>query len=209
MFALRQRYSIESGCLKTDMATWVISTIESTGYLGIALLMFLENVFPPIPSEVIMPVAGFMVTERKLSFTGVVLAGTAGSLLGALPPYYLGRLIGENRVKRLADRYGRWLTVSRQDIERAKVWFDKHGGQAVLICRVVPAIRSIISIPAGMERMNLGLFLTYTAIGSAIWTTLLTYLGYFLGKEFEAVGKYLNMFPQRSSGSSWSFTLCV
>ena len=90
-----------------------------------------------------MPVAGFMVTERKLSFTGVVLAGTAGSLLGALPPYYLGRLIGENRVKRLADRYGRWLTVSRQDIERAKVWFDKHGGQAVLICRVVPAIHHI------------------------------------------------------------------
>jgi len=112
------------------MAGWVIDLIRSTGYFGIVLLMFVENVFPPIPSEVIMPLAGFMVSQGKLSLAGIVLAGTIGSVLGALPLYYLGRVVGEDRLKEWADRHGGWLTVSRKDIERAKAWFDRHGGFA-------------------------------------------------------------------------------
>ena len=174
------------------MADWVISLISSAGNLGIICLMFLENVFPPIPSEVIMPLAGYMVSQGKLSFVAVVLSGTAGSVLGALPLYYIGRFYGEKRLKKLADRHGRWLTVSRHDIERAKGWFDRHGAAAVLFCRVVPGIRSLISIPAGINRMHLVPFLAYTAIGSAVWTTLLTWLGYSLGSNFKQVDKFLN-----------------
>jgi len=175
------------------MAEWVIDTIYSLGYLGIVLLMFVENVFPPIPSEVIMPLAGFMVTQGKLSFAGIVAAGTVGSVLGALPLYYVGRLINERSLKELADRHGRWLTISRKDIERAKEWFDKHGPATVLLCRLVPAIRSLISIPAGIARMNLALFLAYTTIGTALWTGLLAYLGYFLGSNFARVSEYLDL----------------
>ncbi len=166
--------------------------IYATGYFGIGLLMFIENVFPPIPSEIIMALAGYMVTQGKLSFVGVVVAGTVGSVLGALPFYYLGRVISEDRLKRLADKHGRWLTVSREDIERATSWFDRHGGLAVFFCRLVPGIRSLISIPAGIDRMNLVAFLAYTTIGAAIWTALLAYLGYLLGSNFREVGDYLD-----------------
>jgi len=108
------------------MAKWVINTIQSTGYFGIVCLMFLENVFPPIPSEVIMPLAGFLVAEGKQNFAGVVIAGMVGSVLGALPLYYAGYLLGEERLKAFADKHGRWLTISRDDLERAKKWFDQH-----------------------------------------------------------------------------------
>ena len=115
------------------MASWIIAFISSTGYIGILLLMLIENVFPPIPSELIMPLAGFMVAQEKLTFLGTVLAGMAGSVLGALPFYYAGKKLGEERVKRFADQYGRWLTLSRQDIERASRWFHKHGSAAVML----------------------------------------------------------------------------
>jgi membrane protein DedA with SNARE-associated domain len=114
------------------MADWVIRTIESTGYLGIIFLMFLENVFPPIPSEVIMPLAGFMAAEGKHNLLGVVASGAIGSVLGALPLYYAGYFLGEERLKAFADKHGRWLTVSREDLEKAKKWFDQHGRLAVL-----------------------------------------------------------------------------
>jgi membrane protein DedA with SNARE-associated domain len=150
------------------MAKWVINTIQSTGYFGIVFLMFLENVFPPIPSEVIMPLAGFLVAEGKQNFAGVVIAGIVGSVLGALPLYYAGYLLGEERLKAFADKHGRWLTISRDDLERAKNWFDQHGKLAVLICRLVPGIRSLISIPAGIAKMNMAAFLFYTSVGAGI-----------------------------------------
>src|SRR5687768_12601891 len=128
------------------MARRDMDVMPSTGYAGIVFLMCLENVVPPIPSELIMPLAGYLAGSGKLSFIGVVIAGTAGSMLGALPLYYMGRKLGEERLKHLADRYGRWLTVSRKDIERAKGWFDRHGGATVLFCRLIPGIRSLISI---------------------------------------------------------------
>ena len=174
------------------MADWVISTIESTGYLGIIFLMFLENVFPPIPSEVIMPLAGFMVAEGKQNLIGIIIAGTVGSVLGALPLYYAGFFLGEERLKKFADKHGRWLTVSRDDLERAKKWFNRHGRLAILLCRLVPGVRSLISIPAGIAKMNLASFLFYTAIGAGIWTALLAFAGYILGAKFEQVGEYLN-----------------
>ena len=174
------------------MASWVISFITSAGLGGIILLMFLENVFPPIPSEIIMPLAGYLSTQGKMSFFGIVIAGTIGSVLGALPLYYLGRAFGERRLKRLADRHGRWLTVSRHDIDRAQSWFGRHGGGAVFFGRLVPGIRSLISIPAGIQKMNLAVFLAYTAVGSAIWTTLLAALGYWLGSSYGSVSTYLD-----------------
>lgn len=174
------------------MADWVIGTIESTGYIGIIFLMFLENVFPPVPSEVIMPLAGFMVAEGKHNLLGVIVSGATGSVLGALPLYYAGYFLGEERLKAFADKHGRWLTVSREDLERAKKWFDQHGKLAVLICRLVPGIRSLISIPAGIAKMNMASFLCFTAIGAALWTALLAFAGYILGEKFEKVGEYLN-----------------
>jgi membrane protein DedA with SNARE-associated domain len=174
------------------MADWVIRTIESTGYLGIIFLMFLENVFPPIPSEVIMPLAGFMVAEGKQNLMGIIIAGTVGSVLGALPLYYAGFFLGEERLKQFADKHGRWLTISRDDLERAKKWFNRHGGLAVLLCRLVPGVRSLISIPAGIARMNVASFLFYTALGAGIWTALLAFAGYLLGAKFAQVGEYLN-----------------
>ncbi len=165
----------------------------SAGYFGIVFLMFIENVFPPIPSEFIMPLAGFMVTDGKFSLIGVVIAGTVGSVLGALPLYYLGAKLGEDRLKQFAEKHGRWLTLSPNDIDRADAWFDRHGAIAVLLCRLVPGIRSFISIPAGFNRMNLASFLFFTLIGAAIWTSILAYAGYVLGTNFRQIGEYLDV----------------
>lgn len=169
-----------------------MNLINSTGYLGIVALMFIENLFPPIPSEYIMPLAGFMAAEEKLSLIGIIIAGTIGSVLGALPLYYCGRKLGAERLKKFAGRHGRWLALSSGDIERANGWFDRHGGSAVLLCRLIPGIRSLISIPAGINRMNLFSFLFFTTIGAAIWTSVLAYAGYLLGSNFRAVEKYFD-----------------
>jgi membrane protein DedA with SNARE-associated domain len=149
-----------------------MNLMGSTGYFGIILLMFLENVFPPIPSEYIMPLAGFMVMQDKFSLAGIIIAGTLGSVLGALPLYLLGKRLGEEGLKDFAERRGRWLTLTADDVTRANGWFDKYGGTAVLLCRLVPGIRSLISIPAGINRMNMFSFLFFTTIGSAVWTTV-------------------------------------
>jgi membrane protein DedA with SNARE-associated domain len=174
------------------MASWVMQMMSATGYVGLVLLMVLENVFPPIPSEVIMPLAGFMAAQDRLSLLGVIVAGTLGSVLGALPLYYVGRKIGEERLKGFADRHGRWLTLSREDLDSAKQWFDRHGGLAVFLCRLVPGVRSLISIPAGIEGMPLAPFLLYTTIGAGLWTALLTLAGYGLGANFRQVETYLD-----------------
>ena len=170
-----------------------MNTIASTGYFGVVFLMFIENVFPPIPSEFIMPLAGFMAADDKFSLIGVIVAGTLGSVFGALPLYYLGAKLGEERLKRLAERHGRWLTVSPEDVDRANKWFDRHGAFAVLFCRLVPGIRSFISIPAGINRMNLASFLLFTIIGASVWTSILAYAGYVLGTNFRQVGEYLDI----------------
>ncbi|MDP5338049.1 MAG: DedA family protein [Nodularia sp. (in: cyanobacteria)] len=175
------------------MLEWIINTINSLGYWGIALLMFIENLFPPIPSELIMPLAGFTAraTPDKLNIFGVFFAGLLGSVVGALVWYYPGKFLSEQRLITLADKYGKWLTISGQDITKAKNWFDNQGSKAVFIGRLVPGVRTLISVPAGISNMHLLPFVFYTTLGSAVWVGLLTYLGYVLGSQYELVEKYL------------------
>jgi membrane protein DedA with SNARE-associated domain len=173
------------------MLQWIEETINNLGYIGILLLMALENVFPPIPSELIMPLAGFTASRGELSFIGVILAGTAGSVIGAIPLYFLGKWIGVERLKDWSDRHGKWILLSKKDIERVDAWFDQRGHIAVLVCRVIPGIRSLISIPAGFAGMNFPEFLLYTAIGASIWTTLLALAGKVLENNYEKVDAYL------------------
>jgi membrane protein DedA with SNARE-associated domain len=174
------------------MLEWITGLMNSMGYIAIVFLMFMENVFPPIPSELIMPLAGFTATQGKLSLVGVIVAGTIGSVLGVLPLYYVGKTIGEARLKTWADKYGKWLTVSGSDIENATRWFEQHGTIAVLIGRLVPGVRSLIAVPAGIAHMNLGVFLLYSALGSGLWTALLGYFGFLLGENYSKVENYLS-----------------
>lgn len=173
------------------MVEWITSTMTSMGYVGIALLMFAENLFPPIPSELIMPLAGFTVAQGKMNLVLAVIAGLVGTMLGALPWYYAGKLLGEERLKSLADKYGKWIAISSRDIDKADNWFDRHGAKAVLFCRLVPGVRTLISLPAGLSEMSLVPFLIYSTIGSALWIFALTYAGYLLGDNYDRVDEYL------------------
>jgi membrane protein DedA with SNARE-associated domain len=173
------------------MLEWITNIMNSLSYVGIGLLMFLENLFPPIPSELIMPLAGFTVARGKLQFAPVVVAGVVGTVLGALPWYYAGMLLGEKRLQRLANRYGKWLGISAKDIGKARSWFYKHGNKAVFFCRLVPGVRTLISIPAGMSSMPLVPFLLYSTLGTLLWVSLLTYAGYVLGENYVLVDEYL------------------
>jgi membrane protein DedA with SNARE-associated domain len=166
--------------------------ISSAGYPGIALLMLLENVLPPLPSELIMPMAGFVAANGQLSLVGVIIAGTLGSVVGALPWYYLGKVLGHERLKQWAGRHGRWLTLEPKDVDRAAGWFEQHCAKAVFFGRLVPAVRTLISVPAGLFGMSLGRFLTYTSLGSALWSSALAYAGYSLRDDYEQVEHWLN-----------------
>ena len=174
------------------MFDWVTNLIDSMGAFGVALLMFLENVFPPIPSELIMPLAGFNAARNTMSLPVVILAGSAGSLAGAYLWYWIGRRIGLKRLRHLSQRHGRWLAVSPEEFDRANGWFDRHGGSAVLFGRVIPTVRTFISVPAGVRRMPRGWFLGLSALGTVIWTSLLTLAGYWLEGGYEAVSEWLN-----------------
>lgn len=173
------------------MVEWITNMMNSLGYLGVGILMFLENLFPPIPSELIMPLAGFMVAKQGWNFALAVFAGVVGTVLGALPWYYAGKLVGEPRLRDLADRYGKWLTISGKDIDKANYWFNRHGTKAVLLCRLVPGVRTLISLPAGINGMPMIPFLAYSTLGTTIWVTFLTALGYVLGDNYELVDEYL------------------
>jgi|SRR5262245_20555053 membrane protein DedA with SNARE-associated domain len=174
------------------MFDWIVAVLDRAGYPGIALLMFLENVFPPIPSELIMPLVGFTAARGEFSLPLAVLSGSLGSLAGAFLWYLIGLRFGRARVERLAERHGRWLTLSAADIERASVWFKRYGGAAVFIGRMVPTIRTLISVPAGIHRMPVGQFLTFSAFGTLGWTGLLTAAGYVLEAQYHDVSTYLN-----------------
>jgi membrane protein DedA with SNARE-associated domain len=171
---------------------WITSVISAYGYAGIVLLMLGENIFPPIPSELIMPLAGFVAAKGELNPVLVVLAGTLGSVLGALPWYYAGRWVGEERMCALAARHGRWLTLDEQDLGKAIRWFERHGRMAVLFGRLVPTVRTLISLPAGMARMPLTPFLLYSSVGSLAWTAALAAAGYVLESNYHLVGDYLD-----------------
>ncbi len=174
------------------MFDWIVGWVENGGYLAIALLMLLENVFPPIPSELIMPLAGFAAAKGTLNIAGVVAAGTAGSLAGALFWFWVGYTIGPDRLKRFAQRHGRWLTVDASDIDRARAFFNRHKGSALFFGRLVPTVRTFISVPAGIDRLPLVTFLAWSVLGTALWTTLLAGAGYLLQGQYERVSDWLN-----------------
>jgi membrane protein DedA with SNARE-associated domain len=162
------------------------------GYPAVAALMFLENMFPPIPSEVVMPLAGFAASRGEMSLPLAILSGSAGSLAGAWLWYGIGHWIGAERLAGWAGRHGRWLTVSPDDVERAARWFDRHGGKAVLVGRLVPAVRTLISVPAGIARMPTSRFLLYSGVGTVVWTGFLATVGFVLGSQHGAVAAWID-----------------
>lgn len=170
----------------------IVDLISRGGYAGVFALMALENIFPPIPSEIIMPLAGFAAARGDLGMLGVVVAGTAGSVLGTLPWYYGARWFGKERILQIAGRHGRWLTVTPEDIDRSIKTFGRHGKAAVFFGRLIPAIRTLISVPAGVARMRLVPFLLYSLAGSAIWTALLASSGFVLQSRHALVAQYLD-----------------
>ena len=173
------------------MFDW-ITGFEKMGALGIVLLMFAENVFPPIPSELIMPLAGFSAARGEHNLLVVIIAGSIGSLFGALLWYYIGKKIGAERLERWAAKHGRWLTLSPKEVDQACGWFNRHGGKAVFIGRLIPAVRTLISVPAGIAGMPLASFLLYSAAGTILWTTLLAAAGYFLESQYDKVARWMN-----------------
>lgn len=174
------------------MLDWITSFIESGGYGGIAALMLLENVFPPIPSEVIMPLAGLGAARGELSLVGAIVAGSLGSLAGAYFWFALARHFGIDRLKRWTLAHGRWLTLDPSEVDRADAWFDLHGHKAVLVGRLVPGIRTLISVPAGFSEMSTSRFLIYSGIGTFGWTTVLAVAGYLLEDGYRRVESWVN-----------------
>ena len=174
------------------MFDWITGFLESGGAWAIAALMFLENVFPPIPSELIMPLAGFNAARGGTPLWLALVAGGLGSLLGAYFWYLIGRAFGPLRMRWLVANYGRWLTLNLSELDQAEDWFRRHGRAVVFFGRFVPTIRTLISIPAGIERMPQGQFLLFTAMGSFIWTAALTLAGYLLEDQYERVEAWVN-----------------
>jgi membrane protein DedA with SNARE-associated domain len=173
------------------MVEWITNLMQSLGYLGIALLMFLENLFPPIPSELIMPLAGFTAAKGEMALAPAIAAGVIGTMLGALPWYYIGKVLGEESIKQWLDRHGKWLGISAKEIDQSKRWFYRHGNKAVFFGRLVPGIRTLISLPAGFSNMPMAQFLIYSTLGTTAWVSLLTFAGYLLGDHYDLVDEYL------------------
>jgi membrane protein DedA with SNARE-associated domain len=174
-----------------DLASWVQDVIERLGAVGVALLVILENVFPPIPSEIVLPFAGFVAQRGDGSVVVMIFAATIGAVVGALVLYGIAAVIGPDRLAMFVTRFGRWFGVKPTDLVRAEQWFDRHAVAAVLLGRCVPLIRSIVSIPAGFRRMSIVPFLLYTVLGSLVWNTALIGAGAILGDQWERVEPYV------------------
>src|SRR3546814_10410014 len=164
-------------------AEWVVRTIEDSGYLGVGFLMFAETVFPPIPSEIIMSLAGLQAAQGELALSGVIGAGTAGAMLGNTFWYLLARALGLDRIKPWVERWGRWITMTWDEIQRGQRWFDRFGAAFVFLGRIVPTVRSRVSVPAGLLKMSFSRFVFWSTLGTAIWPTLLATAGYQLGQN--------------------------
>ncbi|HEV8648755.1 MAG TPA: DedA family protein [Actinomycetes bacterium] len=171
----------------TGFAGWVVDVVGALGSFGVGVLVALENLFPPIPSELVLPLAGYLASTGRMALITAIVAATAGSVAGALVLYWAGAAIGRARLVRIIDRVP---LVDVADLERAEAWFDRYGGMAVLLGRLVPAVRSLISLPAGLERMPLLRFTLYTTLGSGVYNVVLISLGYVLGERWETVGRY-------------------
>lgn len=165
------------------MTQWIIAIMEQLGYFGIALLMFLDNVFPPIPSEIIMPSAGYTASQGQLLLVGVVIAGCIGSLIAAALLYWVGYTFNHERIFRFVDRYGKFLFLKSVDVKKSLDWFEQYGHRIVFFGRMIPAVRSLISIPAGMSHMPFWKFMFYSSLGTIIWTTFLASVGFYFGEN--------------------------
>ena len=178
------------------MQEFILTIMEQFGYLGVFLLIAVENIFPPIPSEVILLFGGFMTTYTNLSIPLMVIAATLGSLLGAIVLYYIGKILNKERLKKIVSgKIGKVLRIKYEDIDKADEWFDTKGNKTVFFCRFIPIVRSLISIPAGMSEMPLGKFTLYTVVGSLIWNTVLSIAGQTVGANWESI---LAIFEQYS-----------
>lgn len=177
-----------------SLSGWVVDVIDAIGYLGVALLVALENLFPPIPSEIVLPFAGFTSGQGEANFFGMVLAATIGSLVGAWILYLIAAWIGPVRLRALFARYEKVLRIKPDDLDRAEGWFDNHSRSAVLICRCVPLIRSLVSIPAGFRRMSPVTFTIYTALGSLVWNFALIGAGHLLGERWKETESVVSVF---------------
>ncbi|MFP3853932.1 MAG: DedA family protein [Anaerolineales bacterium] len=184
--------------LLDSVAMWVQDIIQAMGYPGLAFVMFLENVLPPIPSEAVLPMAGWLAFEGEGNFTllGVTIVGALGSVSGALVFYALGYVFGEHRVRHLMARYGKWALLKVEDFDTALSWFHRYGEQVIFFGRMVPIVRSLVSIPAGIAGMNLVRFSIYTAIGTAIWSFLLALAGFLLGQNWPVVMDWVGRYEK-------------
>lgn len=176
------------------MENWITEFIGENGYFGVFFLLFIENIFPPIPSEIILTFSGFATGFTTMTKTGVIIAATIGSVVGAMVLYSIGLLIDVERLEKFVERRGRWLRLSKKDLRRADAWFDKYGPWTVFFCRLVPLVRSLISVPAGMSHMNFPLFLLLTTLGSFIWNTILVTIGFKVGENWESIVHYMDFY---------------
>jgi membrane protein DedA with SNARE-associated domain len=195
-FPITKRNSIKViyHSLEGIMDLWIKEFIEQFGYWGVFLLIALENIFPPIPSEVILTFGGYMTAQTKLTVLGVIATSTLGSVFGAVILYLLGTILNVNKLEGIIERYGRFLRLTKEDLYRADSWFDKYGIWTVFFCRFIPLIRSLISIPAGMAKMNFWLFISFTTLGTIIWNTMLINLGARVGENWEAIAERMDHF---------------
>lgn len=173
------------------MSEWIVNLIDQSGYLGVAFLMFLETMFPPIPSEVIMPIAGVHAAKGDMSLALVIASGTAGAMLGNYFWYLAARVIGVERFRPFIERFGRWLTIDWYEVERAEKLFGRYGSAFVFFARMLPTLRSLISIPAGLLHMRLSTFVIWSTIGTAGWTSLLAVSGWMLGRNVDKVDDFV------------------
>lgn len=179
------------------MEEFILSMMNQFGYIGVFLLIAIENIFPPIPSEVILLFGGFMTTYSELNIIVMIIFATLGSLIGAIVLYYIGKILNKERLKKIIDgKIGKILRLKNSDIDKADEWFDKKGNKTVFFCRFIPIVRSLISIPAGMSEMPLGKFFLYTTTGSLIWNTVLIIIGAIVGEKWESI---LNIFDTYSN----------
>ncbi|MGG7620124.1 DedA family protein [Bacillus coreaensis] len=176
------------------MEEWIFNIIENYGYLGVFLIIVIENVFPPIPSELVLPFSGFMTTKTELSVAMMIVASTAGSVVGGTILYYIGTILDVERLEKIVDRWGKYLQLKREDVHKADAWFDRYGIWTVFFCRMVPLLRSLISVPAGMSNMKMPLFLLFTLLGTAIWNTLLIVIGAKLGENWTQILNYTEVY---------------
>lgn len=176
------------------LSNWVIEVVETLGYAGVALLVLVENLFPPIPSEIVLTLAGFVASRGDATLTGMIASATAGSLGGALILYGGAAWFGSERLRAIVIRYQRWLRITERDMDRAEAMFDRWSSMAVLVCRCIPLVRSLISIPAGLRRMRLVPFVLYTTAGSLVWNSIFVVAGFLLGERWELFVEYADRF---------------